>query len=277
MINKDNIIKEEFPNISYLIKTLETRENNEEMRHERSSRSGSYDFTRTSSYEEAVKKLYDGDKEIADRIEKKITTLDLSDYMPRRRVQTGPVGYVPHVPNAILGLPNSMIKMESEAMKNKSIMITTSVCNNSSTSAGDLEKCGVALLGVINALELSGHRVKVRVSFFDCENAYNNKYTMATVVVKDYGEQLDLRKLSFPVAHPSMFRRIGFKWLETVPGLERGSGFSSGYGHHCSVYTYRNAGLLEKNEIYIDYDTIYENNFDVARILENEFNEGKKS
>lgn len=266
----DKLFMEEFPNIFYLTKTLETREKNEEMRGEDSSRTGSSGFTGTESYEEAIKLLYDGAQEIAEKIRAKSTDVDLSEYLPRRQIETGVVGYVPHVPNAILGLPNSMIKSNNEPMKNKALMITTSICGNCNIEASDMEKAGIAILGVVNALELSGHRVKLRTSFFDA-GGDNGYYTMATVNVKDYSEHLDLRKLAFPVAHPSMFRRIGFKWLETVPNLPKGSGFSFGYGHHVRRETMISEGMLEENEVYLDYDTIKEYHFDVKEIIEHEF------
>lgn len=266
----DKIFMEEFPNIFYLTKTLETREKNEEMRGEDSSKTGSSGFTGTESYEEAIKLLYDGAQEIAEKIRAKTTDVDLSEYLPRRQIETGVVGYVPHVPNAILGLPNSMIKSNNEPMKNKALMITTSICGNCNIEASDMEKAGVAILGVVNALELSGHRVKLRTSFFDA-GGDNGYYTMATVNVKDYSEHLDLRKLAFPVAHPSMFRRIGFKWLETVPNLPKGSGFSFGYGHHVSREIMIGEGMLEENEVYLDYDTIKRYHFDVKEIIKHEF------
>lgn len=38
-----------------------------------------------------------------------------------------------------------------------------------------------------------------------------NETTFPTVVIKNYGQRFDLQKVCFPLAHPSMLRRIGFK------------------------------------------------------------------
>jgi len=268
---KDNNITENFDNIFKLVKILEGRSNNSEMSREHSSESGSEDFTGTSSFSEALSILYNGSEEIMRKIVAQQANVDFSEFVPRGKIETGVVGYVPHVPNAILGLPNSMIKRDVVPMKNKAIMITTSICGNCNIEASDMERAGVCILNVVNALELSGHRVKLRTSFFDAQSSGENYRTMATVDIKDYSEHLDLRKLSFPIAHPSMFRRIGFKWLETCPDIPDHSGFCSGYGHHCSREVMKSHGMIGENEVYLDYDTIKNNSFDFKRILENEF------
>jgi hypothetical protein len=64
-----------------------------------------------------------------------------------------------------------------------------------------------------------GYRVRLDVAIFmsngDCSNF--NKGIFGGFVAKDYKQPLDLLKLSFPVTHPSMFRRIGFRFMETMP------------------------------------------------------------
>ena len=50
-----------------------------------------------------------------------------------------------------------------------------------------------------------------------------------SVKIKDYNETLDLQRLSFPIAHPSMFRRFGFRVTESVEGL-KSTNWPYGYG-----------------------------------------------
>lgn len=268
-MRKDKNIIEEFPSIYHLMNCLNDRKNNEEMANEHSSESGTKSFTGTDSLEEAIDLLYNGAEDIAKRISIATANVDFSQYLPKRQILTGPVGYIPHVPNAILGLPNSMIYNNATPMKNKALMITTSICGNCGIEASDMEKAGICILSVVKALELSGHRIKLRTSFFDAKSG--QYYTMATINVKDYSEHLDLKKLSFPMAHPSMFRRIGFKWLETSPDIPKGSGFNCGYGHHASVSELKSAGILEENEVYLDYDTIRDCNFNPKTVIERVF------
>ena len=86
--------------------------------------------------------------------------------------------------------------------------------------------------------------------------------------VKSYAEHLDLQKLTFPVAHPSMFRRFGFKWLETVPTLTE-SRFSMGYGRSvgCDDSSLMDAMKLN-DETMIDIPMIRYANYDVDKLLE---------
>ena len=56
-----------------------------------------------------------------------------------------------------------------------------------------------------------------------------NEMASFTINVKQHSQKLNLLKLSFPLVHPSMLRRFGFKWLETTPDIKDRT-FSKGYG-----------------------------------------------
>ena len=49
------------------------------------------------------------------------------------------------------------------------------------------------------------------------------------VKLKNYHERFNLQKMCFPLAHPSYFRRFGFKFLETFPKMTDDT-FPHGYG-----------------------------------------------
>lgn len=52
--------------------------------------------------------------------------------------------------------------------------------------------------------------------------------TCMVVQIKHSSEKLNIAKLAFPLANPSMLRRFNFRWMEQIPNLN--SGFS-GYGY----------------------------------------------
>ena len=66
------IIKEHFKSIHSLLNTLNSRPNNSVMAIEDSSESGSYDFTGSHSYDEAVQLFKDGYVEILPKIMSKM-------------------------------------------------------------------------------------------------------------------------------------------------------------------------------------------------------------
>lgn len=260
-----NVIKEHFNSIHEMLNVIESRQNNNVMRYEHSSESGSENFTGTKSYEEAKELFQNGYTEILPKIKAGVSeNLNHAQTEMHRKVSTNCIGYAPHVPNAIMGLPNSMILTEAAPQKLKLISIVAGITENCGTSASEFVKSGIAILNTINMLELQGYRVNLKVAFAcatkDDESAFG------TVTVKDYREHLDLQKLCFPIAHPSMFRRFGFKWLETVPGLTC-SGWSWGYGRLLDDIAFIRKNFLKDNEVYIGLKTTRDCNYNANKII----------
>lgn len=222
---------EHFNSIASLMKALESRKNNEAMQGENCSRTGSEDFTGTKSYKEALNLLENGWTEKLEEVKQKFKTAVSSNAeasKDRVRPTTGVVGYAPCVPNAIRGLPNSMIATERVPQKVKAVSLIYGTTVLGSFESDDLMKCGVTIMQIVNSLELQGYRVKLVQELYASEGSIDT----ATMLVdlKDYRQPLDLKKLCFPMIHTSMFRRIGLKWIETVPDLTD-KGFRGGYGH----------------------------------------------
>lgn len=221
-----------------------------------SSRGGDKEFTRTESYEEAERLLANGWEEPLDKIKKGVADgFKANTTLNKSRPQTGIVGYAPCVPNAILGLPNSMIMTEKTPSKVKAIRILYSPSVTADVDEDDIFKSGVVVMNIVNDLELAGYRVRLDIEFFGSKK--DNEIVSAIVNVKDYRQPLDLKKLAFPISHPSMFRRLGFRWLETYPQLEN-SGFRGGYGTDQfgkdfleNKKGYEENKILEKNEYLI--------------------------
>lgn len=257
--------REEFESIETLLKTLDNRKQNKSMENCYSSKKNSEDFTGTESYEEAIRLFREGDKEKYNLIQQDLRTSAKikTSLLPKRQVKTGVVGYAPNVPNALMGLPNSMIYTEKVKMKSKVVSILYSNTEHCGTSVEKFVKSGVALLNTINALELSGYRVEVKLVFFNaicCDEKLR-----AFVKIKNYNEHLDLLKMAFPLANPSMFRRFGFRWLETVPCEISGSWYWA-YGSPNS-----DEDLSKDNIIYLTMGKIENCHYDAEKIIKNNF------
>ena len=85
--------------------------------------------------------------------------------------------------------------------------------------------------------------------------------------MKDYREHLDLQKLCFPVAHPSMFRRLGFKWLETVEGLKENCRMDMVV--NLTINKKSKSICLYKDEIFVDLKYTKKYDYDVKEIIKN--------
>ncbi len=259
------IFKETFESLNDMIRIIESRPNNDAMKFDNSSYTGDKEFTMTSSYDEAKYLLRYGYKDVLEKMKVGVNnTLKKTNVEQRRRITTNVMGYAPHVPNAILGLPNSMILTERKPQKTKAVSIVVGITENAGCSAETIVNSGVAALSVVNALELNGCRVNLKVAFK--VSRMNNERAYAMVKIKDYREHLDLQKICFPMAHPSMFRRFGFKWLETVPGLTN-SGWSYGYGQSFHDYEEIKKEMLEDNEYFIDLKITKNCGYDPEKII----------
>lgn len=259
------LIREHFQSIDEMLSVITSRPNNTPMNGRKESMSSDKNFTGTNSWEEAVNLYQYGYTDILEQVKRGVGAhIERTNPMTRRRVVTGVQGYAPHVPNSIMGLPNSMIYTESVMMKTKVVNIVYSTTENCGTEAEEFIKSGIAVLSVVNILELSGYRVNLNISFYCAKE--DEEYTFGTVNVKDYREHMDIQKLCFPVAHPSMFRRMGFKWLETCVGLKN-SGWARGYG---SQVMFRNTPKEFKDEgsILLDLEIVRKNKYDPDKIIE---------
>ena len=98
------------------------------------------------------------------------------------------------------------------------------------------------------------------------------------VKLKDYRQPLNISKIAYPMAHVSMFRRHGFRWLETTPFIDskdKARYWSSGYGS--SIYranlSVRNkyleaVGLKKEGVVYIYLNDCRRVDFDPYRLLD---------
>lgn len=260
-----NIVKEHFTSINEMISVIESRPNNEVMSGENASHKGSEEFTGTRSYNEAKELFRNGYTEILSKIKTGVSAnLKRTETKPRRTIENNVVGYAPNVPNAIMGLPNSMILTRTLPQKTKTVSIVVGITENCGTNAKEFIESGIAALGVVNTLELRGYRVNLKVAFYVAK--CDNDRAFGTVNVKDYREHLDLQKLCFPLANPSMFRRLGFKWLETVPGLQV-KNWSFGYGQQINDLDFIKENFLADNEYFINLAITKRNEYNPEKII----------
>lgn len=218
------VIYEEFRSFDHLLSTLAARPNNQYMQDEHASQKHDTSWTGTKSYKQACDMLGIGYIEVISKLKKNVEAakkLNSKFYseLERPRPQIAVQGYVPCVPAALQNLPKSMVNVDRKPMKRKTLHILYSVSGSANRPSDWFVKCGSALLSAIDIIERGGIQTKIDLNFFSSRDG--DEYPFPTICIKNYGERYSLQKISFPIAHPSMFRRIGFKWLETSPDIGR--------------------------------------------------------
>jgi len=124
------------------------------------------------------------------------------------------VGFAPIVPNAIMGLPNSMVNSSMTQIKTKVLDIYYDMTVSCYVDSDDLIKAGQKMLGVILEMEAQGYRFNLYV----CQTYGDGKSCdMLCVKVKSANQPFDLKRMSFPVSHTAFFRGIGFDWYSKFP------------------------------------------------------------
>ena len=95
-------------------------------------------------------------------------------------------------------------------------------------------------------MENKGQRVRLNV-MFAVTNGRGNAHIICKVCVKQPDERLNISKISFALAHPSMLRRHFLRWMETDPFIDVDMG--SFYGYPASL-PIKEKGMSE-NEYYL--------------------------
>jgi hypothetical protein len=234
-INK-TLVHEHFKSLNELVNIMDTRKNNKafhnyekpaSMRDETGVKNP---WSGTETYKDATEMIKTGFRDPLQKMKKAIVKIGQTEKPNRPKPKNDFVGFVPHVPNTVIGLPMTMINKEKQTSKNKLIHLIYSFGASSNVKPSDMITGGINFISLVNSLEKQGYRVKIDVC-----TTFTEPKTLAimTVNVKEYGQKLNLLKLTFPLVQPAMFRRISFKWLETTPD-NKDTSFTAGYGRPLS-------------------------------------------
>lgn len=284
-IRKNDILLDVFNNINDYVEYIDNPKNNKPSR-KISSQTESKNFTGTSSYEEARDLLQFGDEKTLDEIKKiqrelKIDKL-LGNNINKKKSYMDVVGYQPCVPLFLNGVPNCMISDEKTKTDFKILNLYLNFCVSARVRTNDLQKAGAIHAMMIDLLEKKGYRINLYIG--EVSTCYGETI-MNCVKVKTDREPLNLKKLAFAIANPSMLRRIGFKYTEVC---ESNTDFTNnGYGRPVEdenrikdilsdrfktefmVFSYQNIGhdfnienmikKIEEKGIHLNLEETYEN------------------
>ena len=181
-------------------------------------------FTGTSSMSEALRLARDGWQQGANEIAQTLDKLPAAiEVLPDWQLDVA--GSICNVPGFIAGEPECMWAMSSYRRTESRMVLAVPGGYPGHIPADSAMNYAKAIAAIVRGLEASG--INPAVYSIDTNSAHGTQFIWG-VVVRDFGEPLDLAKIAFAY-HPSFLRRIVFGWMERTAATIRATHAS--YGH----------------------------------------------
>ncbi len=218
-----NVTYEHYSNIDVLLYNLEKRSptGNGDSDVKKSVHKS---FHGVDSYDEALQLFKAGLPSVCKDLKQTSLTLDGANAndigaINKRMRRNYYNGYAPNIGRALLGLPKDMMQIKRVKTPVKTISLLYNNSTNGGTESEDIMKSGKTVFTLAYALEKLGYKVNIDLLVYAAERNWD--FALCIVTLKEFKQAFDLLKLSFPLTHTSAFRVFGFRWLETVPGLNQ--------------------------------------------------------
>lgn len=241
----NNNVNISFNSIADVVNYIDTTERTLFYQKYHASDDNDYCFRGTHSIEEARELLFhgweDGTKQLKSKLDAKV---NVNNNGYRNKAFYDIAGFQCSVPRYLQGIPTNMINNKRVVQKQKVVNITKDFGYSGATSTETMMHESVKFLQAVDKLEKQGLRCNVFVSVVT-RSRKSNGYIDIRVKVKDSSQRMNLKQLAFPLAHPSMFRRIVFALIER---LEDCKDFGMGYGR-CTDW--EEVKYLYKGEYYV--------------------------
>lgn len=217
--------------------------------HRHSSVTGSKEFTKTYSFDEAVSLFKNGWVDMSTKLTQRLNVAD-KNLRSNRRPKTilSVQGYQAVVPLYLNGCPQNMVNSKMVSVKQKIITLNKSVSYSAYTTTKQIEDESVKAMQIVKRLESQGYRCNLNIVLGVFKGT---RKFIVKIRIKNANEKLNVSKLAFPMIHPSMLRRLFFRFIEVYPKIT--SVFCFGYGQPIKGGALRN--FLDKKEILLP-DTI---------------------
>ena len=214
-------------------------------------------WTKTESFEEAVSLFKNGWSDMATKLVQKLKIIESKTeptMKPRNKLDV--CGYQAIVPLYLQGVPNCMVNKKMVPVKQKVITLNKSLDYNGGTSSDKIVEESIKAMQIVKKLESQGFRCNLNI-VLGTSAGWPEKQFIIKVRIKSANEKMNISKLAFPLVHPSMLRRLFFRFIEVYPNVTKS--FVGGYGHPASSSELRNTfkgEYLLPNFIKKDVNTI---------------------
>lgn len=191
-----------------------------------SSVEGSESFTKTKSFNEAVELFKNGWSDMAGKLVQKLKVIESkTEPTMKPRNTLGVCGYQAIVPLYLQGVPNNMVNKKMVPVKQKVITLNKSIDYNAGVSADQIIEESIKAMQIVKKLEAQGYRCNLNIVLGSQETKSG---FFIKVRIKSANEKMNVSKLAFPLVHPSMLRRLFFRFIEVYPNVTKD--YIYGYG-----------------------------------------------
>lgn len=228
---------------------------------ERASETADKRFTGTDNWAEAQNLLATGYKDGCKDLLNCETGVKVANEINRAKVARNYAGYAPCVPAAIIGMPKTMYHKTKVISKQPVINLYYDCGVNCSIGTGTMIQGGKNLYSLINYLDTHGVRVNLFLLVAACKA---DNFAYLCIKAKNSDTPVNPQLISYPLIHPSFFRRHVFRWIESSQCTNYVA-FTHGYG--CNVRDrYSNIrGKLQEAKI-LNNDSYYINVEESAKL-----------
>ena len=204
------------------------------------------DWYGTKTFRDAQRLLEYGDSDTARDVYEGVTLKSAAIKRTTRQVRASVTGFAPHVPNAIAGVPCSMIRVNYIPVKTRVLTVVYNISVNGGISAQSMKQAAVTMLSAINTIEAHGTRVNLYVcdlsrwKFHHVGRPDEVQEVGWLLKIKSSTQHLDILKTAYPLCNPAMLRRHSFRFTEITEGIK---GRSYGYAHEDTSELCKKCGL----------------------------------
>lgn len=166
-------------------------------------------------------------------------------------------GFTPCVPAALMGMPKSMYQKKKHIVKTPVINLYFDSGVSCGVDTDTMILGGKNLYSLCNYLD--AHNIRVNLFIFIGVWIKDNKHAFLSIKVKKSDMPVNPQLISYPIIHPSFFRRHVFRWIETSTGtayseLTSGYGINSRYKEPNFRKILLDNKILDENSYYIDVE-----------------------
>lgn len=244
------------------------------------SKNGSAYFTGTASMVDCLSVAQNGWEEgrkMIDKYTKEYNT-HWAKFFPQQDfgsdLKADVSGSIINIDAYIMGDPECMLDFSpnedkpQEAKGQKLQRIIVNACCNCHVKIETIYQRGSLIASLVNSMELSGYNIEVILVWQVDHGGLQLRYTLT---LKNFQDFLDVDKLAFAVAHPSMLRRFIFALIEQEPTEYAKPYVEGSYGYTSEIteadivsYGASYGGQLKHGNMYIKF---IDNNYAEAELI----------
>ncbi len=122
-----------------------------------------------------------------------------------------------------------MINKKNVVQKKKVITLNKNISYHAKITTQEILDNSVKALQIIQKIEAQG--IRCNLNLICCiRDRSTTEINTLKIRLKSANERLNVSKLAFPLVHPSMLRRLIFRFIEVSPTFTKNS-YTSGYGY----------------------------------------------